>query len=93
MDDAACRERPDVDFFPGPGQPSAPAKAVCASCLVRRECFDYARQNHEVGVWGGQVFGPRRASRPSSAECQAALAADVASWRAQALAARARRTG
>lgn len=54
MLDALCREHPEVNFFPERGQPSAPAKAVCARCLVRRECADYAGTAVTVhGIWGG----------------------------------------
>lgn len=32
----------------------ARAKAVCASCLVRVECLDYALAHHvRHGIWGG----------------------------------------
>jgi Transcription factor WhiB len=55
MFDAACREHPDVDFFPRRGEPFGPAKAVCARCLVRRECLEFgiAGGHDLVGVWGG----------------------------------------
>jgi len=36
--DAACREHPEVSFFPGQHESTAPAKA-CAACLVRAECL------------------------------------------------------
>jgi len=30
------------------------AKAICASCPVRRACLEYALQIHEPhGIWGG----------------------------------------
>lgn len=55
--DAACREHPEVTWFPKRGESSAPAKAVCERCLVRSECLAYGIE-HEVsggadGVWGG----------------------------------------
>lgn len=29
------------------------ARALCYSCLVRRECLDYALANEKFGIWGG----------------------------------------
>jgi len=58
-------------FFPvssvGPGHDEvAAAKEVCAACLVRRQCLQFAlatRQAH--GVWGGTTEEERRLSAPS----------------------------
>lgn len=63
---AACREADPELFFPvtthGPGAAEvARAKAVCATCRVRRQCLQYAlatRQAH--GVWGGTTEDERR---------------------------------
>jgi len=60
-------------FFPvssvGPGHDEvAAAKEVCASCLVRRQCLQFAlatRQAH--GVWGGTTEEERRLSAPAGA--------------------------
>jgi WhiB family transcriptional regulator, redox-sensing transcriptional regulator len=59
--DAACRDRPDVDFFAAdPG----PARAVCAACLVRRECLDWAvAMKVRFGVFGGLTPAERRGGR------------------------------
>ncbi len=59
---AACRGPQSAMFFP----PShferrdekdlreANAKAICATCSVRRDCLDYAVQIREPhGIWGG----------------------------------------
>lgn len=52
--DAACREHPDVNFFPGLNVSSAPAKAICNGCLVRHECLDDAMATGErYGIRGG----------------------------------------
>jgi WhiB family transcriptional regulator, redox-sensing transcriptional regulator len=68
--DAACQTvDPDL-FFPvsslGPGRDEvARAKAVCASCPVRRQCLQFAlatRQAH--GVWGGTTEEERRLRVP-----------------------------
>ena len=61
--DALCREHPEVNFYPVRGESSAPAKAVCRECLVKRECLVFAMSNRDAfehGVWGGTVPGERR---------------------------------
>lgn len=63
-DHAACRGvDPDL-FFPGRGEATAPAKAVCATCPVRAECLNYAMANGEkFGIWGGLSERERRRLR------------------------------
>ena len=58
MAGAGCRDHRDVDFFPGKGARTEPARHICADCEVRLECLTYAL-DHEIvdGVWGGQ--GPK----------------------------------
>ena len=54
MADAACKEFPNVNFFPGKSESAAAALAVCARCLVLDECRTFAiRERIEHGVWGG----------------------------------------
>ena len=54
--DAACREHPEVNFFPERGESTAPAKAVCSTCLVADECAAYALENGiKDGIWGFQT--------------------------------------
>lgn len=70
MADAACREHPEIDFYPARGGDTRPAKAVCAGCLVRCECAGYAMELEQCqadahGIWGGlsarqRVTGRRR---------------------------------
>lgn len=37
------------------------AKAICASCGVRRDCLDYAMSIRELhGIWGGLTEAERR---------------------------------
>ena len=57
-DDSACRERPDVDFFPFPEdvQAISRAKEVCVTCPVAEECLIYAIETRQGdGVWGGHT--------------------------------------
>jgi len=66
---AACRGPQSVLFFP-PSHPErrdereareAQAKAICATCPVRRPCLEYAlgiREPH--GIWGGLTESERR---------------------------------
>ena len=62
--DALCVEHPDVTCFAERYQSIAPAKAICASCLVRAECLAYALEHGiREGVWGGTSEGERRALR------------------------------
>lgn len=59
--DALCKEHPEVTFFPVPGpRREAPAKAVCARCLVRPECFlDAMADPTRQGIWAGTTPGER----------------------------------
>jgi WhiB family redox-sensing transcriptional regulator len=62
--DAACRAHPEVNFFPGRGHSTAPAKLVCEGCLVREQCLAYALADRELrGVWGGTSERERRVMR------------------------------
>jgi WhiB family transcriptional regulator, redox-sensing transcriptional regulator len=62
--DAACREHPGVDYFPERGASTKEARAVCAGCLVRAECLDYAlRIGTKHGIWGGMSERERRRLR------------------------------
>ena len=57
-DGSACRERPDVDFFPFPEdvQAISRAKDVCVICPVAEECLMYAIETRQAdGVWGGHT--------------------------------------
>lgn len=60
---AACRTMGTTMFFgeTGTGFPRQPlidaAIAVCNTCSVRKQCFDYAKRNDlRHGVWGGIDF-------------------------------------
>jgi WhiB family redox-sensing transcriptional regulator len=57
--DAACREHPELDWFPRPGRRDygAQARAVCDGCAVRVECLAFALEhNLRDGTWGGHTF-------------------------------------
>ena len=67
---AACLEFPAVVFF-GLDDTETPAerrvreekaKAICATCLVRDECLEYALAMREpYGIWGGLTEIERKA--------------------------------
>ncbi len=73
MDLGSCRGLdPDI-FFPDRGESLAPAKAVCADCIVRDECLEYALDHRErFGVWGGTSERERRRLRRSRRVAQVA---------------------
>lgn len=62
---SACKSSPVAlsDFFTG--TPSDEVKAVCESCPVRQECYDYALVNESYGYWGGATEQERYAARVS----------------------------
>lgn len=57
--DAACREHPELSWFPERGEPTKAQLAVCAGCLVRDECRE-AGADEQVGIWGGLSGNARR---------------------------------
>lgn len=65
MKDALCRETPSVNFFPGKGQPTGPALAVCGNCLCREACLAWALADPDLdhGVLGGQTARARSNAR------------------------------
>jgi len=72
--DAACLEHPELEFFPerrrglDPMPMMKAAKAVCAGCLVRSDCRQYAiDQAIDHGVWGGDSAVVRVAERRDAA--------------------------
>lgn len=73
---AACRGPQAAVFFPPPQferkadrlERERRAKAICAECVVRSECLDYALQiNEPHGIWGGLNEHERRAAVESAA--------------------------
>ena len=64
MAEGACRGAGRRAFFPERGEDVRPAKALCAGCAVRIECFEYAMADAElVGIWGGTSVRERRRLR------------------------------
>ena len=61
---AACRGMGPALFFPDRGESNDEAKAVCARCPVRRECFDAAPL---YGVWAGLSPRGRKVLRRGAA--------------------------
>lgn len=50
----ACRNTPDVNFFPDGNGRDRAAKAVCATCPVSVICREFAIPHASLaGVWGG----------------------------------------
>jgi WhiB family redox-sensing transcriptional regulator len=63
-EDAACRGVDTDVFFPATDEEAEEAKAICASCPVRKECLEFALQTRqEDGVWGGLTETERRRLR------------------------------
>jgi WhiB family redox-sensing transcriptional regulator len=53
-DQAACRGRSEVNFFPYRGESVTAAKALCATCPVTAQCLaDALAHEWTIGVWGG----------------------------------------
>ncbi len=60
MDRAACRGLTHL-FFPLTAERpqarerrEALARSICAECSVSSACREFARENHEYGLWGGE---------------------------------------
>lgn len=64
--DAACKEHPELDWFPTRGQDIKGLKAVCQGCLVADECAAAGFREH-YGVWGGMSERERKRRRRSAA--------------------------
>lgn len=58
MGEAACKGKTALFFPPHNEQAEAKekrelqAKRICANCPVRLECYRYAVEHDELGVWG-----------------------------------------
>jgi WhiB family redox-sensing transcriptional regulator len=60
MEHANCKGNTKLFFPPKAERPQArdrreaKAKLLCTQCVVRSQCQQYARINHEYGYWGGE---------------------------------------
>lgn len=60
--DALCAQVGTEPFFPAKGEPSLPARQVCAACPVQRACGVAAVERGEWdGIWGGMTVPQLRA--------------------------------
>jgi WhiB family transcriptional regulator, redox-sensing transcriptional regulator len=51
---ANCRQADPEAFFPEKGEPGNYAKRVCARCMVKVECLQWALETDQrFGIWGG----------------------------------------
>ena len=67
-DAGLCAQTDPDAFYPDKGQPTAPAKRICAACPVRTLCLDHAITNDERhGIWGGTSPNERRHLRRAPA--------------------------
>lgn len=66
-DQAACAGKDTEMFFPeGPkdfAKKIADAKAVCSGCPITAQCFSWAIENDEEGIWGGTTYRERQLLR------------------------------
>ena len=82
--DAACRGRPDLNFFPDRGEApaAAAAKAVCAGCPSAAPCLAFAIEEHiDIGVWGGMSASERRRARAGAVRQPKPSTVGAGRWR------------
>lgn len=64
----ACRGKSELFFAPFAERPEArvrreaQARAICSGCGYAMQCRDYARENRELGFWGGESEAERAAA-------------------------------
>ena len=64
QNNANCLGLDPVLFFPNRGDSTREARAVCAGCVVRQECLEYALANKLAhGIWGGHSERERKRMR------------------------------
>jgi WhiB family transcriptional regulator, redox-sensing transcriptional regulator len=77
---AACLSADPDLFFPisttGPAEKQiARAKTICAGCMVRLECLEFAMTHDQVyGIWGGTTAEDRQRQRRRKRRAAAAAA-------------------
>jgi WhiB family transcriptional regulator, redox-sensing transcriptional regulator len=74
--DAACQNAEPELFFPISATSASAisikhAKLICASCLVRSQCLEYALEHRqEQGIWGGLTDTERQSLRAGAASAR-----------------------
>ncbi len=54
---AKCRGMDTALWFPVRGESQKIAKAICSSCPVSQDCWDYSqRTDSQYGIWGGKII-------------------------------------
>lgn len=56
---AKCRGKSTDVFFPERASESILAKAICRGCPVTDQCYRFAMEHREPGVWGGTTAEER----------------------------------
>jgi len=60
MENANCKGKSELFFPPAGERPSArerrenAARRICGECVVIRACRNWARDQRELGFWGGE---------------------------------------
>jgi excisionase family DNA binding protein len=63
-DDSVCRQHPTQWWFAGNQSESARAKAICADCVVRAPCLEFALSRPDlVGIWAATTQSERTTLR------------------------------
>ena len=63
QDHAACKGHPEPDrFFPPLSRYTVPQdlRALCNACPVQRDCYEYAEERREIGIWAGLSVDERK---------------------------------
>lgn len=67
---ALCQYEPPETFFPSDGAGVGTAKKICAECVVKEPCLEYAIENRiDHGIWGGTSERQRRRIVKSQKHC------------------------
>ena len=72
---ANCRRADQDLFFPKRGASNRKVKAMCAACVVREQCLEFAlTRGEKFGIWGGMSERERRRLRRQRALARKAAA-------------------
>lgn len=57
LDGALCSGAANPEaWFPFPSEDRSEVVSICNACPVKSACLDWAVENKEDGVWGGQLL-------------------------------------